>query len=156
MTVDDARKRAGKLFPHSSTPLLDAECILAYVLRLSRAEILSRGGNELDAGQESAFCRAAELRANGLPVAYITGVKEFFGFEFQVTSDVLIPKPDTELLVEKTLNAIAGLLPAMCRYPLRIADVCAGSGCVAVSLALCATVPLDITISADIGLGTGE
>jgi release factor glutamine methyltransferase len=163
MTVDDARACAGHLFPRSPTPLLDAECILAHILsqpsqkKFSRADIFLRARDKLTTAQEAAFCRAAEHRARGLPVAYITGAKEFFGFDFYVTPDVLIPKPDTEILVEKTLAAIAAKerrldspeshAPPPSASPLRIADVCTGSGCVAISLALCAAIPLDITAS---------
>jgi release factor glutamine methyltransferase len=156
VTVDDFRKCARALFPRSPTPLLDAECLLAHVFSLSRSEILSRGNDALSAEQEAAFLRVAELRKNGLPVAYITGVKEFFGFEFLVTRDVLIPKPDTEILVEKTLAAIARGLPrAVARGVLEVCDVCTGSGCVALSLALCAKRLVRITAT-DISRGALE
>jgi release factor glutamine methyltransferase len=125
---------------------LDAECLLAHIFSFSRSEILSRGNDGLSAEQEAAFLRAAELRKSGLPVAYITGVKEFFGFEFLITRDVLIPKPDTEILVEKTLAAITRARPrAETRGILEVCDVCTGSGCVAIPLALCATNLIRIT-----------
>ena len=80
-----------------------ADCLLAYVLGKERSFLLAHDEIELSAAQERAFFYAVSRRNAGLPVAYITGTKEFFGFDFKVTPDVLIPKPDTELLVERTL-----------------------------------------------------
>ncbi|MBH1989514.1 MAG: peptide chain release factor N(5)-glutamine methyltransferase [Myxococcaceae bacterium] len=68
-------------------------------------------------------------RQTGEPVAYITGHREFYGYDFEVTPDVLIPRPDTELLVEAALKR----LPT--DRPLRVIDVCTGSGCVGIALA---------------------
>lgn len=85
--------------------------------------------------QQSLFTASLKQRQTGLPVAYITGSKEFYGIDFIVTPDVLIPKPDTELLVEHALAAvrsrISGHTP---QKPLHIIDVCTGSGCIALSV----------------------
>lgn len=73
-----------------------------------------------------------DLRLKGLPVAYITQRKEFYGRDFFVSPAVLIPKADTEILVERGLSLISQL--AQEKSHLRIADICTGSGCVAISL----------------------
>jgi release factor glutamine methyltransferase len=155
MTVDDFRNRAWTLFALSTTPLLDAECILSHVMNISRSEILSHTDRALTPQEEAAFWSAAKLRKKGLPIAYITGVKEFFGYDYLVTPAVLIPKPDTELLVEKTLDAIKGLgvrgqgsgkfLASPATPHIRVVDVCTGSGCVAISLLLTSDVTLNVT-----------
>jgi release factor glutamine methyltransferase len=93
-----------------------------------------------------AFERLVDRRSQREPLAYITGVREFWGLEFEVSPAVLIPRPETELLVEVTLE----------RWPvgsdLRVADVCTGSGCVAVALAhdrpVCSILATDISASA--------
>jgi release factor glutamine methyltransferase len=112
---------------------LDAECILSHILHISRSHLLAHGERELTPAHEAAFFAAAARRNTGLPIAYITGAKEFFGADYLVTPDVLIPKPDTELLVEKTLEAIerlesGGGKPSPCGA-LRCADtpICGGT-----------------------------
>jgi release factor glutamine methyltransferase len=93
--------------------------------------LLAHDETELTEEQLATFYAAAEKRQQGLPVAYITGKKEFFGLEFYVTPDVLIPKPDTELLVEKALELIKTLPDASA---IEIADICCGSGCIAIAV----------------------
>ncbi len=91
---------------------------------------------------EEKFFNAIEIRKAGLPVAYITGEKEFWGRTFRVTQDVLIPKPDTEILVERAITLIQNFQNS----PVTIMDVCTGSGCIALSLAAdCPTVIVTAT-----------
>jgi release factor glutamine methyltransferase len=85
--------------------------------------------------QESNFLEAIKKRQTGLPIAYITGHKEFYGYDFFVTPDVLIPKPDTEILVEKTLEVIWNN-SFYKNNDFFFTDVCTGSGCVGISIAL--------------------
>jgi release factor glutamine methyltransferase len=124
---------AGDAAPRPSpTPLLDCECLLAAILGVPRSGLLAHDDVELRPDQFAAFTAASDKRRQGLPVAYITGVKEFFGLEFCVTPDVLIPKPDTELLVEQALSFIN--TPTDAPRPLEAADICCGSGCVAIAV----------------------
>ena len=86
--------------------LLDIDCILEHFLKKDRAWILSHDDMDLETVAENASIideieTSIEKRKTGLPVAYITGKKEFYGTEFFVNRDVLIPKPDTEIIVEK-------------------------------------------------------
>ena len=86
-------------------------------------------GDELDESSVDRFREAVERRAAGEPLQYISGVQDFFGREFRVTTDVLIPRPETELLVEAALELVGGRdgAPFIC-------DVGTGSGCIAVTL----------------------
>lgn len=120
-------------FSGSETPFLDACLLLAHSLGLSRESLLARLPEQappLPAG----FYEAVRRRSEGESIAYILGKKEFFGREFIVDSRVLVPRPDTEILVEAALEF--GDL-AERDHPGRLAvhDACTGSGAVAVSIA---------------------
>lgn len=141
-TVADARRCAVDLFMQSailktqprSSLTLDADVLLQRFLNKPRAWLFAHDDTDISPIRE-AFCAAVERRCTGLPVAYITGEKDFWGLPFHVSPDVLIPKPDTELLVERSLAIIrekeAALLP---EQNLFILDPCTGSGCVAISI----------------------
>ena len=141
-TVADARRCAVDLFMQSailktqprSSLTLDADVLLQHFLNKPRAWLFAHDDTDISPIRE-AFCAAVERRCTGLPVAYITGEKDFWGLPFHVSPDVLIPKPDTELLVERSLAIIrekaAALLP---EQNLFILDPCTGSGCVAISI----------------------
>ncbi len=124
MTASEARSQALKV---NSSPA-DISVLLAHFLGVSRSYLLAHPETPLG-NTESAFFDAIALRAQGLPVAYITGIKEFWGLSFKVSPDVLIPKPDTEILVERAIEIIAQM-----NRPIEVLDVCTGSGCIAVSL----------------------
>ena len=110
---------------------LDAEVLARKVLGCDRAAfVVSRRGEE-PAGFADAYRALVERRCRREPVAYILGEREFWGRPFEVTPDVLIPRPETELIVEEAL----ALFPAG-RTPALIVDVGTGSGCLAVALAL--------------------
>ncbi|BAF61010.1 MAG: peptide chain release factor N(5)-glutamine methyltransferase [Pelotomaculum sp.] len=109
------------------TPELDAEVLLAYVTGLSRAGLYRKKELVLTEEEEARFIDLVERRLAGEPVAYLTGHKEFMGLDFVVNRSVLIPRPETELMVETALKFLPGA-------PV-IADVGTGSGAVAVSLA---------------------
>lgn len=141
-TVADARRCAVDLFMQSailktqprSSLTLDADVLLQHFLNKPRAWLFAHDDTDISPIRK-AFCAAVERRCTGLPVAYITGEKDFWGLPFHVSPDVLIPKPDTELLVERSLAIIrekaAALLP---EQNLFILDPCTGSGCVAISI----------------------
>lgn len=104
MTVRDALREGAAALAGSETPFLDASLLLGDALRVDRAELLASGPDELGEGALAAFRRGLERRASGLPVAYILGYKEFYGRRFIVDERVLIPRPDTETLVEAALR----------------------------------------------------
>ncbi len=117
----------------SPTPLLDAEVILAAILGLSRSSLAAHPETPMK-GRAKDYFRAVALRATGYPVAYVTGIKEFWGLPFAVTPAVLVPKPDTETLVALAEERIRSLVGETAGRPISVLDVCTGSGCVAVSL----------------------
>ena len=141
-TVADARRCAVDLFMQSailktqprSSLTLDTDVLLQHFLNKPRAWLFAHDDTDISSIRK-AFCAAVEQRCTGLPIAYITGEKDFWGLPFHVSPDVLIPKPDTELLVERSLAIIrekaAALLP---EQNLFILDPCTGSGCVAISI----------------------
>jgi len=108
---------------------LEAEVLLAYVLDKQRSHLRAWPEAELSEEQMLRFGELVEQRAEGLPVAYLTGRREFWSLDFEVTADTLIPRPETELLVEQAL----ALLPA--NEILQIADLGTGSGAIAIALA---------------------
>ncbi len=113
------------------TPRLDAELLIASTLSLRRIDLYLKFDQPLSE-QELENCRAAvRRRSAGEPVAYILGYKEFFGHPFIVNSQVLIPRPETELLVEEVMNWVEKNKPP--GAPLKILDVGTGTGCMALS-----------------------
>lgn len=113
------RDAAQKLAQVSDTPRLDAEILLAHALDISREQLL------LDLPRltvPEGYAALVRRRAASEPVAYLTGVREFWGLEFTVSNDVLIPRPDSELLIEQ---AVASFTEAV---PLQILDLGTGSG----------------------------
>ncbi|HUR71031.1 MAG TPA: peptide chain release factor N(5)-glutamine methyltransferase [Candidatus Limnocylindrales bacterium] len=113
-------------------PRLDAEVLLARCLNLSREDLLVAADLPISPDASSCFETFLQRRLTREPVAYITGTQEFWSLDFTVSPDVLIPRPDTERLVEIALLWAARFAPS---HALRIADLCTGSGAVAVSLA---------------------
>ena len=130
----------------SDTPQLDAEVLLAHVCHIRRIDCISRGLEELSVEHDNLFQELVSRRKAHEPVAYLVGVQEFFGRSFAVDSRVLIPRPETELLVERAieiLNTQEG--------PKRVLDLGTGSGCIAISLAIeCSDIRVDaVDISRD-------
>jgi release factor glutamine methyltransferase len=108
----------------------DAQVLLGHSLGVSRAWLTAHREDSADAGMAGRFRMLLKQRAVGQPVAYLTGKREFYGREFGVTPDVLIPRPDTETLVEAAL----GKLPPGLRSD--VLDLGTGSGCIAATLCL--------------------
>lgn len=115
----------------SETPALDAQTLLGHILQRPRAWLLAHPEARLETEQVHALEAAVRRLENGEPLPYLLGEWEFFGLTFEVTPDVLIPRPETELLVERAL----GWLQAHPEH-FRIADVGAGSGCLGIALAV--------------------
>lgn len=109
---------------------LEAQILIAHALDVNRAWLIAHDRDVLTVAQQDAIERLIARRANGEPVAYMLAEREFYGFSFKVTPDVLIPRPDTELLVEAALAK----LPE--NSPRRILDLGTGSGAIAITLAL--------------------
>jgi len=114
----------------SGLPRLEARMLLEHALGVSRTWLLAHDTDPLPAGACRDFERLAGRRRAGEPMAYLVGRREFMGRDFAVTPDVLIPRPETELLVETALD-LAAASPGV-----RILDLGTGSGAIAVSLAL--------------------
>lgn len=118
-----------RLLRESGLAAVDARVLLRYVLGWSPAQLASRTEVSVAPPLVEAFAALAARRASGEPVAYIIGEREFYGLMFKVTPAVLIPRPETELLVELALERI----PA--DAPCRVLDLGTGSGCVALTIA---------------------
>jgi len=114
------------------TPSLDASLLLAHVLDTGREALAAKGEEELSQEAIAALRALLDRRINGECAAYILGKKEFFGLEFLVNPHVLVPRPDTEILVEAALEIIKK--EKIADNKIRILDLCTGSGAVAVSL----------------------
>lgn len=109
---------------------LEAWFLFSELFRLDRAEFILQMNHEVDPNQEYQYYAMLQRRQSGEPVAYILGNWEFMGLPFKVNPSVLIPRPDTETLVEAVINWSRAQ-----NRPLQIADLCTGSGCIAISLA---------------------
>ena len=112
------------------SPQMNAELLLRFVLSCDRAYLFAHPEHELSPDEESRYDAAVAERARGVPAQYITGHQEFWGMDLIVTPAVLIPRPETEHLIETVLE-----LQGSERDHLRIADVGTGSGCIALALA---------------------
>jgi release factor glutamine methyltransferase len=109
---------------------LESELLLRHALKISRVQLYLDINQELSPEQEETFRSLIKRRLNNEPTAYITGHREFYGLDFYVNPDVLIPRPESELLVEKALNL------AQRRAVSSIAEIGTGCGAIAISLAL--------------------
>lgn len=130
----------------SGSARLDSELLLAHALGLDRAALYARTAETLQAGAAERFRAFLAERATGKPVAQIVGRREFFSLEFEVTHEVLVPRPETELLVEvigdglRTAGAVAQILEL-------------GTGCGAVAIALSRSIPHASVVASDISRG---
>jgi release factor glutamine methyltransferase len=124
-TAATARLRSA---PDPHTAALDADVLLAHVLGVGKEALYAHPERELSAAESGRFQELVERRSRGEPVAYLRGFKEFYGLRFQVDPRVLIPRPETEVLVDAARECIAG-------RPLVVVDVGTGSGAIAVAIA---------------------
>lgn len=123
--LEDARRRFTEATIEE--PRRTAESLLRFVIGCERSYLFAHPERELSAQEAERFDRLVERRATGEPMQYLLGVREFFGRDFEVNPAVLIPRPETELLVEAVLQKPA--------EKARVLDVGTGSGCIAVTLA---------------------
>jgi release factor glutamine methyltransferase len=124
----DARKALADL---SATPSLDSQLLMMHTLGVTRAWVIAHPEAILTPSQSGAFERDAAQVVSGVALPYVVGSWEFFGRPFSLTPDVLIPRPDTELLVTAALRWLDKRPPGQ-----RVIDVGSGSGCIVISLAL--------------------
>jgi release factor glutamine methyltransferase len=131
ITISQALVRSAEtLVKISDTPSLDAQTILAHCLGKSRTWLLTHPEENLTASDFSSLQQEINTLKRGIPLPYVLGHWEFYGLEFTVTPDTLIPRPETELLVDRALDWL-NLQPKPCLA----ADIGTGSGCIAVALA---------------------
>ena len=132
MTLKQALSRARDTLAQNNVDdaPLEGELLLRYALNISRTRLYLDLEHKLSPRQEQTFWRLVERRLSGEPTAYITGHREFYGLDFHVDPSVLIPRPESELLVETALEL------AQNNQILTIADIGTGCGAIAVSLAL--------------------
>lgn len=126
----------------NETPRLEAEVLLAHVLDIDRAALRARPETELSPEARKRFEALIVRRAEGEPVAYLTGMKEFWSIELEVSRAVLIPRPETERLVEAALDRLPTSGPS------RVADL--GTGCGAVALAISSERPQASIVATDV------
>jgi len=115
--------------PHPERARADAELLLLHLLTKDKAWLMAHLDEDLAPSKAQLYTALLERRVKGEPIQYITGETEFYGLPFRLTRDVLIPRPETEHLVEKAIALAA-------RFPVpHIVDIGTGSGCIAVALA---------------------
>lgn len=132
MTIQELlRQGAGQIEAISETPLLDVQVLLAHILNKPRTWVLAHPERSLNRRESADFALNLEKLAAGEPLPYLLGKWEFYGLEFNLTHDVLIPRPETELLVEKAINWLKNESEKK-----RVADIGTGSGIIGVSLAV--------------------
>jgi release factor glutamine methyltransferase len=144
LTTMDIRRALGDAIAHLESARvpsarLAAELLLMHVLACDRAWLYAHPEKEIGAEAKERFLALVTRRAEGFPTQYLTGRQEFWGLEFEVTPEVLIPRPETEHVVEVALDRLRARLSAtpdeLKDVVLHIADVGTGSGCLAVALA---------------------
>jgi len=129
-------------FANIPTPALDASILLSHILKIDRTSLITKGNDKIKEKDTEAYCSLIERRAMGECVAYITGKKEFRGLEFEVNKSVLVPRPDTETLVETILEEFLPRTRTSGSFTnqheqdkkIKILDLCTGSGAVAIAL----------------------
>ncbi|MCC6522084.1 MAG: peptide chain release factor N(5)-glutamine methyltransferase [Polyangiaceae bacterium] len=121
--TDDFRRRG------STSPRLECELLLCEVLGCDRVKLVIDADRPLEPGELAAYRALHQRRRRGEPVAYLRGEREFYGLRFVVDRRVLVPRPETELLVEVGLRRTQAL-----SLSARVLDLCTGSGCVAIAL----------------------
>lgn len=119
----------------TATPDLDARILLAHVLDISSAAVLAYSERQLTPEQAADYAGLVARRVAGEPVAYLTGHREFMGLDFHTDARALIPRPETELLVEAALEDIRTRLRANATTPPLVADIGTGSGAIAIAIA---------------------
>lgn len=130
-SIQQALKIAQQILVQSDSPLLDAQLLLSHVLKKPTSYLHTWPEKLLSDDEKKQFQALISRRAQGEPIAYILGEKQFWDLSFNVTSDVLIPRPETELIIEWVLKHFSQ--PA--DHTIKLADLGTGSGAIAISIA---------------------
>jgi release factor glutamine methyltransferase len=151
VTIDSARRALAARFAAAGldSPELDARMLTGAALRLDLTALVTQGARNLGADDAAQLDALAERRLAGEPVARILGAKEFWGLPFRLSADTLVPRPDTETVVEAALDHVRAT--GSVNDPLRIADLGTGSG--AILLALLSELPQSFGIGTDVSEG---
>ena len=130
MVIKEVLKNTIKTLKDNNTDnaIFEAHLILKSVTGLCELDLIIKASDELDQDKIDKIESILKRRLKGEPLQYILGTEEFMGLEFMVSPSVLIPRQDTEILVEKTLEYFGG-------KPINVLDLCTGSGCIAISIA---------------------
>ncbi len=130
MKIGEALKKASDFLRKSgiTTPITDSQLILSHLLKIPRWKLITDRQKELPGEIEEKFFLLIKKRAEGFPVAYLTGKKSFYGLEFDIEEGVLVPRPETEILVEEVLKKIPEE-----KHFLGL-EIGAGSGIISISL----------------------
>ena len=136
-TVKRLLEWTGEFFKRKDvdSPRLSAEMLLAHVLELQRIALYTNYDRPLTPTELASFRDLVKRAGEHEPVRYLVGVAPFYGLDFKVTPAVLIPRPDTETIVETALHQLRLASDTGLEQSLRIADVCTGSGCIGLALA---------------------
>src|SRR5882724_4066399 len=130
------RSGARSLEGHSDSPRLDAELLLGKTLRLSRSGLIAHGNEPVASECEKAYAGLIGQRQRGVPIAYLTGIQEFWSLTLRVTPAVLVPRPETELVVELALQVLPKQRPrSSAERACSILDLGTGSGAIALAIA---------------------
>jgi len=125
--IEVLRRATGYLEQHgSASPRLDAEVLMAHALGVRRLDLYLQFERVLSEAELVPYRELTARRGRGEPVAYLVGSREFMKLDFEVTPDVLVPNPDTEVLVVRAIELLRGRSDGA-----RVADVGTGSGCIA-------------------------
>ena len=135
MTISQALTQATQKLQQNKipTPHLDAEILLSHILKKPREYILARTEKKLTKTQITNYKLQITKRAKGKPIAYITKHKQFYGLDFYVNKNILIPRPETELMIDEALKEAKPLIRGFAS--LCIIDIGTGSGCIIITLA---------------------
>lgn len=131
MNIREALQQTTKTLSNIHNPSLEARILLQHILNVSQEYLIAHGDNKLSMEQIQLLQKVISRRQNYEPIAYIIGYKEFYGRDFFVTNDVLIPRPDSETLIECILNDYSNK-----SQNLSILDLGTGSGCLIITLLL--------------------
>ena len=130
MNIFEAIKKGDAILRESGIKSykIDSEILMSRVIKKNRADIILNSKTELSQNDYNLFKNLIVQRSKQKPIAYLTGKKEFWKYEFSVTKDVLIPRPDTEIIVEKTLRLTKN------KNKLKVLEIGIGSGCIVLSI----------------------